>query len=105
MDLVEAASILFFKVIWPTVDVVSDWIFGVKLIIGFGYDLQCSDSFPEDHVNMGLVALIPPTLSALIHLHHWYHFEKVENGGSGRLKTFPVIILQVRSGKNLISYM
>ena len=93
MDPVEAASILFFKVIWPTIDVVSDWIFGIKLITGFGYDLQCSDSFAKDHVIMGWVALIPPTLSALIHLHHWYHFEKVENGGSGRLKTIPVIIL------------
>ena len=42
-------------------------------------------------------------VSALIHLHHWYHFEKVGNGGSGRLKTFPFIILQVGRGKKWLT--
>ena len=44
---------------------------------------------------MALIAMIPPTLSLLTHAHHWFHFEKVENGGIGRLKTLPLLCCQL----------
>ena len=44
---------------------------------------------------MAMVAMIPPTLSTLVHAHHWWHFERVENGGLGRLKTLPFLCCQV----------
>ena len=96
MQLKEAASIAFSKILLPTLDVILDWVFGIKLILGWGYDLGCSDTFADDHVYLGIASLVPAILSALIHLHHWYHFEKVENGGSGRLLTLPTVLLQVR---------
>ena len=101
MQLKEAASIAFSKILLPigrgyTLDVILDWVFGIKLILGWGYDLGCSETFADDHVYLGIASLVPAILSALIHLHHWYHFEKVENGGSGRLLTLPTVLLQVR---------
>ena len=95
MKLLEAAQILLFKIVMPTVDVFSDWFFGIHLILGWGYDLQCSPDFAENHVYMGIASIVPASLSALIHLHHWYHFEKVQNGGNSRKKTFPMVFLQV----------
>ena len=95
MHLKEALQILVFKIIMPTVDVFSDWFFGIHLILGWNYDPLCSDSFKETHVYMGMASLVPAILSALIHLHHWYHFEKIENGGNGRIKTLPFVLLQV----------
>ena len=96
MKITEAATIFLFKILLPTLDAFSDWVFGIKLILGWGYDLGCSESFAANHVYMGVASIVPATLSALIHLHHWYHFEKVENGGDGRLKTLPIVLLQVR---------
>ena len=96
MQLKEAASIAFSKILLPTLDVILDWVFGIKLILGWGYDLGCSETFANDQVYLGIASLVPAILSALIHLHHWYHFEKVENGGSGRLLTLPTVLLQVR---------
>ena len=95
MQLEEAATIAFSKILWPTVDVVLDWVFGIQLILGWGYDLECSKTFRDDHFYLGIASLVPAMLSALFHLHHWYHFEKVENGGSGRLFTLPTVLLQV----------
>ena len=96
MDLIEAVILLITKVLLPTFDVVSDWLFGIQLILGWNYDPKCSDEFADRHVYMGIASLVPATLSALFHFHHWYHFEKVENGGSGRWKTLATIILQAR---------
>ena len=92
----EAAILALTKVVLPTIDVFTDWLFRIQLILGSSYDPQCSPDFIDTHVNMGIAALLPPTLSALLHLHHWYHMEKVENGGSGRMKTLPAALLQVR---------
>ena len=96
MKITEAASLLLMKVVWPTIDVFLDWQFGIQLILGWNYDYQCSEDFAKNHVYYGMISLIPPTLSALFHLHHWYHFEKLENEGHGRLKTLPTALLQVR---------
>ena len=95
MELKEALLILWGKIIYPTVDVFTDWYFGINLILGWGYDLQCSEDFEDIHVYLGIVSIVPASLSALIHLHHWYHFEKVENGGDGRMKTLLFAMLQV----------
>ena len=95
MNLLEAALIVLSKIVVPTIDVFSDWIFGVHLILGWGYNIQCSPDFAENHVYMGIASIMPASLSALIHIHHWYHFEQVQNGGNGRLKTLPVVLLQV----------
>ena len=35
-----------------------------------------------------------PTEPLGLHLHHWWHFEKPENQGCGRLKTLPFALLQ-----------
>ena len=96
MDRKEAAILALTKVVLPTVDVFTDWLFGIQLILGLSYDPQCSPDFNSTHVNLGIASLIPPTLSALFHFHHWFHIEKVENGGSGRMKTLPIALLQVR---------
>ena len=95
MKLLEAIQISLFKIVLPTVDVFSDWFFGIHLILGWGYNSQCSPDFAEHHVYMGFASIVPAILSALIHFHHWYHFEQVKNGGNGRLKTLPAILLQV----------
>ena len=95
MKLLEAAQILLFKIVLPTVDIFSDWFFGIHLILGWGYDFQCNPDFAENHVYMGIASVVPASLSAFIHLHHWYHFEKVQNGGIGRIKTLPMVLLQV----------
>ena len=50
--------------------------------------------YPQFHFNMALVAMIPPTFSTFVHAHHWWHFERVENGGLGRLKTLPFLCCQ-----------
>ena len=97
MHLKEALQILVIKIIMPTIDVFSDWFFGIHLFLGWNYDPLCSDNFKETHVYMGIASLVPAILSALIHLHHWYHFEKIENGGNGRIKTLPFVLLQVRN--------
>ena len=97
MEIVEAATIFLFKILLPTLDVFSDWVFGIHLILGWGYDHGCSETFSTNHVYMGIASIVPACLSALIHLHHWYHFEKVANGGDGRLKTLPIVLLQVKS--------
>ena len=97
MERIEAINVLLFKVIWPTIDVFLDWQFGIQLILAWNFDLKCSENFADNHVYFGIVSLIPPALSALLHLHHWFHFEKVDNGGDGRLKTLPSVIFQVRS--------
>ena len=96
MEVNEAVILILTKVLFPTIDVFSDWLFGVQLILGWNYDLKCSSDFAESHVNMGIASLVPATLSTLFHIHYWYHLEKVENGGSGRLKTLPTVLLQVR---------
>ena len=96
MDLKEAVILLLTKVLFPTIDVFSDWLFGIQLILGWSYDPKCSSDFAKNHVNMGIASLVPATLSTFFHVHHWYHLEKVENGGSGRLKTLPTVLLQVR---------
>ena len=96
MKLLEAAQILLFKIVLPSVDVFSDWFFGIHLILGLGFDTQCISKFAENHVYMGIASIVPACLSALIHLHHWYHFEQVENGGNGRMKTLPAVLLQVQ---------
>ena len=95
MDFKEATKILVTKVLFQTMDVFTDWLFAIRLIKGTTYDLQCSEYFAENHVYMGAATLIPPILSAFFHTHCWYHFEKVENGGSGRLKTILTVLLQV----------
>ena len=95
MKLLEAVRIILFKIVLPTVDVFSDWYFAIHLILGWGYDLKCSPDFAENHIYMGIASIVPASLSALIHLHHWYHFEKIENGGNGRIKTLPMVLLQV----------
>ena len=82
MNPLEAALILISKIVVPTIDVFSDWIFGVQLILGWGYNIQCSPDFAENHVYMGIASIVPASLSALIHIHHWYHFEQVQNGGN-----------------------
>ena len=48
----------------------------------------------ENHVNMGIAILVPVIVAALFTIHHWYHFEKVGNGGSGRLRTLPFVVSQ-----------
>ena len=95
MHLMEALQILVFKIVMPTIDVFSDWFFGIHLILGWDYDPLCTDTFADTRVYMGIACLVPATFSALIHLHHWYHLEKIENGGNGRLKTLPFVLLQV----------
>ena len=97
MDNKEAAKILLTKVILPTLDVWSDWQFGINLINAYGYDMKCSGYVADNHVYMGVVSLTPAILSALFHLNYWYHMEKLENGGSGRFKTLPIVFLQVYS--------
>ena len=44
---------------------------------------------------MGVTYITPAVISALFHIHHWYHFEKVENGGSGRWQTFILALCQL----------
>ena len=72
MDLIEAVILLITKVLLPTFDVVSDWLFGIQLILGWNYDPKCSDEFADRHVYMGIASLVPATLSALFHFHHWF---------------------------------
>ena len=96
MEVKEAVILLLTKVLLPTIDVFSDWLFGIQLILGWSYDPKCSSEFAKNHVNMGIASLVPATLSTFFHVHHWYHLEKVENGGSGWLKTLPTVLLQVR---------
>ena len=36
MQLKEAASIAFSKILLPTLDVILDWVFGIKLTLGLG---------------------------------------------------------------------
>ena len=95
MNLKEAFTIFIFKVAIPTIDVVSDWLLGYHLITGWSFDLHCSDFVAENHIKMGIAILVPAILAALFNIHHWYHFEKVENGGSGRLRTLPFVICQI----------
>ena len=97
MDPKEAVQILLTKVILPILDVWCDWEFAINLITGYGYDMKCSEFLAENHVYMGAVSLTPAILSALFHLNYWYHMEKLENGGSGRFKTLPIVFLQVYS--------
>ena len=94
MNLKEAATVFIFKVVIPTIDVATDWLLGYHLITGWNFDLQCSDFVAENHVNMGIAILVPVIVAALFTIHHWYHFEKVENGGSGRLRTLPFVVSQ-----------
>ena len=94
MNRKDLASILIFKILLPTIDVVTDWLLAVQLITGFNYDPDCSQYFKEYHVYMGIAVLAPAVIVTLFHLHHWYHLEKKENGGDGRLKTFPLVVLQ-----------
>ena len=95
MNFKEAVTILILKIILPTVDVVTDWYFGIQLITGHNFDIQCNDYVAKNHVRMGIVVLVPPIISALLHIKQWYHFEKKENGGQGRMLTFPFAILQI----------
>ena len=91
MNFKEAVTILILKIILPTVDVVTDWYFGIQLITGYNFDLHCNEYVARNHVRMGIVVLIPPTISALLHI----RLEKKENGGHGRMLTFPFVILQI----------
>ena len=95
MNTVEVITIALTKIVLPIVDIVTDLILTVQLITGWGYDLTCSEYFAEYHVNMGLTYITPAVISAFLHIHHWYHFEKVGNGGNGRRKTFILAACQL----------
>ena len=97
MDHKEIAKILLTKVILPILDVWGDWRLGINLITGYGYDMRCSGYLANNHRYMGAVSLTPAILSGLFHFNYWYHSEKLENGGSGRLRTLPIVLLQVYS--------
>ena len=79
MKLTDAIKIILFKILLPTLDVVTDLVFAIQLMTGYHYDCHCSPDFLEYHAYMGLTSLIPPLISFLLHFHHWYHFEKIEN--------------------------
>ena len=96
MNIAQAIMIVLTKIVLPIIDIVTDLLLTVQLITGWGYDLTCGKYFDEYHVNMGLAYITPSVISAFLHIHHWYHFEKVENGGCGRLLTLPTVLLQVR---------
>ena len=95
MNIVQAIMIALTKIALPIIDIVTDLLLTVQLITGWGYDLTCGKYFAEYHVNMGVTYITPAVISALFHIHHWYHFEKVENGGSGRQKTFILAVCQL----------
>ena len=100
MKTAEAFMIALTKIVLPITDVVTDLLLTVQLITGWGYDLTCREYFAEYHVNMGLAYITPAVISALLHIHRWYHFERVENGGNGRWKTFILAALTLATIRN-----
>ena len=50
MKILEALQILIFKIILPTADVISDWIFGIGLMIHHGPSLGYSSVLNRSHV-------------------------------------------------------
>ena len=95
--LLNIIRIWIVKVLLPTYDVYGDYYIVYQLMVGncFAKGQQGTEGYTENHVYIGMIAIIPLLLSFLFHLVHWWEMEKVENGGHGRLLTLPLIILQV----------
>ena len=68
-------------------------MFGYKLI--FGLPGKCYWRPKSDNPKHGILVLVWPILSFLFVTFHWWRAEDKRAGGNGRLKTFPLLILQV----------
>ena len=85
------------KVVLPAYDVYGDWYIVYLLLNGNGFApaQECKQGYYDNHIYIGIVAIIPLLLSFLFHAFHWWEKEKVENGGSWRLVTLPFLMLQI----------
>ena len=97
MDYKAIAKIFLVKIVLPTWDIYSDWYIIYQLFMGqcFQQGQKCSDYYEENHVNIAMIGMIFPIISWLFHFYHWWEIEKIENGGHGRLKTLPLMILNI----------
>ena len=100
MSYFEAAIVSMFGVILPTGDVGSDyWLAGPLFLKDYsscmtGYSYL--DYWLEQRYKYGGITLTFPLLSFVFTTHHWWQMENPKKeGGSGRIKTLPLLLSQV----------
>ena len=106
MSVFEVLITAVFGIILPSADVGSDLWLAIRILTQ--RDWQCGlantkiksqDSamdtndkiFYENQHIYGVVTLTFPTLSFMFVSFHWWRLENISNGGSGRLKTLPIL--------------
>ena len=97
IDIKTIAQVFIFRIILPTWDVYSDWYIIYQLFLGncFQQGQTCSSYYEENHLTIAIVGMIFPVASWLFYSYHWWTMESVENEGHGRLKTLPLLILNI----------
>ena len=110
MSVFEVLIATLFGINLPSADVGSDLWLAIRILTQ--RDWQCGlantkitsqDSamdtndkiFYENQHIYGVVTLTFPTLSFMFVSFHWWRLENISNGGSGRLKTLPILLLQI----------
>ena len=65
MDFKVLAQIIIFKIVMPTFDAYGDWFIVYQLLKGdsFVSGQKCSPYYDENHLYIGFIAMIFPTLS------------------------------------------
>lgn len=91
----EAIQRCLFGVILPTLDIVTDWSLVFQLMAG---TILLKVNLTQDDVVVygfiyGLIAMAFPTLSVIFTIPHWLRMEKKSNGGSGRMRTLPLLLV------------
>ena len=99
MSKLEALATVAFGVVLPTVDVVTDLAFAVKLFkwkaskaVGFCYD----EVLESRKYQYGAMSLVFPSVHFILVTRHWVSLEDPrKHGGKGRFKTLPIHLLQL----------
>ena len=101
MSYFEASIILVFGVILPTVDCWSDIWLSIIILLGEPFSECFGYLFETERQIIGGVTLAFPILSFLFISFHWWRLENINReGGSGRLKTLILLILQKNGNRN-----
>ena len=96
MSYFEASTILLFGIILPTVDCWSDIWLSMIILLGEALSECFGHLFETERQIIGGVTLAFPILSFLFMSFHWWRLENINReGGSGRLNTLVLLILQV----------
>ena len=56
---------------------------------------KCCEDYNNNHLRIGMVAMIFPLISIISSAYHWWESETLDNAGRSRLQTFPLVIGQM----------